>query len=273
MSKLIVLAVLMMSLSVILACSDDDPPTSVAITATSGPTDTLQATPQPTNQIPTPQPTSTPSSSATPTATDTALPTATVTPEGHNSNRAQAIGPLKVDEPEAFLSELSGGERSCLSDNGISHQELTRFAGSAPRGSPETNAAIIDCLHDATVLRLFLISLVGLSEPFSPETSVCIEEGLVPLDLRRILASTDARDASVNSLALGMVALNVSVACMNDDEWDNYAPRLGLPPDFREGAACLFEELGGPEKLAEAMQEASLGEPEDLARALEACGE
>ena len=48
---------------------------------------------------------------------------------------------------------------------------------------------------------------------------------------------------------------------------------MGLPPDFREAAACLFEELGGPEKLAEAMQEASLGEPETLVSALEACGE
>lgn len=59
---------------------------------------------------------------------------------------------------------------------------------------------------------------------------------------------------------------------MNDDEWATYAPRLGMPPEFREGAACLFEELGGSVKLAEAMQAGSLGEaPEELTKAFETC--
>ena len=102
---------------------------------------------------------------------------------------------------------------------------------------------------------------------------MCIEEGLVPLDLRRILAPTEAGGTPVNSLAPGMAALNVSVVCMNDDEWETYAPRLGMQPEDREGAACLFEELGGPAKLAEAMQASSSGEmPENFIRALEACG-
>ena len=70
-----------------------------------------------------------------------------------------------------------------------------------------------------------------------------------------------------------MVALNVSVVCMNDDEWDTYAPRLGMQPEDREIGACLFEELGGPAKLAEAMQEASYGDPpEAFLRAAETCG-
>ena len=263
MSKLIVLAVLMLSLSGTLACSDDDPPTALPPTATSSPTSTLPATPQAT---------STPLPSAIPTATATIVPTATAIPEGNDSSPAQAIVPLRADDPEKFLSELSGSERSCLSDNDIGQQELSQFAGSGPGGSPETSAAIIDCLQDETVLRLFLTSLVGLTEPFSPETSMCIEDGLASLDLRGLLAPADARDAPVNSLALGMTALNFSVVCMNDDEWDVYAPRLGLPPDFREGAACLFEELGGPAELAEAMRASSLGEPEDLVRALAACG-
>ncbi len=146
------------------------------------------------------------------------------------------------------------------------------MTGLSPGGSPQTTATIINCLQDETILRLFLTSLVGLTEPFSPVTSMCIEEGLVLLDLRQLLAPAETRDAPVNSLALGMVALNVSVVCMDDDEWDIYASRLGMQPRDREGAACLFEELGGPAKVVEAMQEASLGEvPEELAEAFETC--
>ncbi len=274
MSKLIVSAVLLILLSVILACSDEDASTAVSPTATSSPTVTPQATPQQTTSAPTPQatPTRPPIATSTATAAATATPTPTSTREGQDSSRAQAIAPLKVDDLEAFLSQLFPVEQTCLSDNDIGHQELTQMTGLSPGGSPEATATIIGCLRDQTILRLFLTSLVGLSEPLSPETSMCIEEGLVPLDLRRLLAPADAGHAPVNSLALGMAALNVSVVCMNDEEWAAYAPRLGMQPEDREGAACLFEELGGPAKLVEAMQSASLGEvPEELAKAFETC--
>ena len=229
----------MMTLGVILACSDDDPSTA-----------------------------STPMA----TATATAVPTPLATPETRDSSRAQAIAPLRVDNPQQFLSELSAAEQGCLSDNDIGHRELMQMAGLSPGGSPENTAAIVGCLQDETILRLFLTSLVGLTEPFSPETSACIEEGLAPLDVRRLLVPSGAEDDPSNSLALGMIALNASVVCMNDGEWATYAPRLALRPEDRETSACLFEELGGPAKLVEAMRAASLGEPERFVSALETCG-
>ena len=183
------------------------------------------------------------------------------------------LHPVAIDDPEAFLSGLSPREQSCLGDKNIGPQELLQMTGRSPGGSPEAAADIVNCLQDDTVLRLFLTTLVGQVEPFSGETSSCIREGFVSFDLRGLMAPAVAGSTPENSLALGMVALNVSVVCMNDDEWDTYAPRLGLPPDFREGATCLFEELGGPAKLAEAMQASSLGEPEALAGALAACGD
>ena len=269
MSKLIVLVVVLASISVILACSDDEASTTVSSTATSIPTNTPQATPQPATPVPPPQ--ATPTRPPAPTPTATLAPTST--PVGQDSSRAQAIAPLKVDDLQESLSQLSPVEQTCLSDNDVGHQELMQMTGLSPGGLPQTAATIIECLRDETILRLFLTSLVGLSEPFSPQTSTCVEEGLVPLDLRRLLAPAEAGDAPVNSLALGMVALNVSVVCMNDDEWEIYAPRLGMQPEDREGAACLFEELGGPAKLTETMQEAGLGEPpEELVRAVAACG-
>ena len=183
------------------------------------------------------------------------------------------LHPVAVDDPQAFLSGLSPREQSCLGDNDIGPQELLQMTGRAPGGSPETSADIVNCLQDDTVLRLFLTSLVGQVEPFSEETSSCIREGFVPIDLRGLLAPAIVGGAPANSLALSMAALNVSVVCMNDEEWATYAPRLGMQPEDREGAACLFEELGGPAQVVEAMQSASLGEaPEELTEAFETCG-
>ena len=183
------------------------------------------------------------------------------------------LHPVAVDDPQAFLAELSPREQSCLDDKGIGPQELLQMTGRSPGGSPKTATDIVNCLRDDTVLRLFLTTLVGQVEPFSQETSSCIREGFVPIDLRGLLAPAVAGFTPENSLALGMTALNVSVVCMNEDEWETYAPRLGMQPEDREGAACLFEELGGPAKLVEAMRDASFGEPsEAFLRAAENCG-
>lgn len=275
MSKLVALAVLVMSLSVILACSDDDHPTAVA------PTDTLQGTPQLTTPIPTPLATSTRLPVATVTATATKRPTATATPQEGGPQRdtedrglpPDDLSPVDVGNPHAFISELSQQEQSCLRDKDIGPPDIAQMAGQSPGGSPETTAAIINCLQDETVLRLFLTTLVGQVEPFAPETSACIREGFVPLDLRGLVTPAVAGKAPANSLMLGMAALNVSMACMNDDEWAAYAPRLGVQPEDRRGATCLFEELGGPAEMVEAMREASLGEaPERLVEAFETCG-
>ena len=183
------------------------------------------------------------------------------------------LHPVAVDDPQAFLSGLSPREQSCLGDKGIGPQELLQMTGRSPGGSPETAADIVNCLQDDTVLRLFLTTLVGQVEPFSAETSTCIREGFVPIDLRGLLAPAVAGFTPANSLALSMAALNVSVVCMNEEEWETYAPRLGMQPEDREVGACLFEELGGPAQLVEAMQDASFGEPpEAFLRAAETCG-
>ena len=183
------------------------------------------------------------------------------------------LHPVAVDDPEGFIIGLSSGEQSCLDDKGIGPQELSQMTGRSPGGSPATAADIVNCLQDDTVLRLFLTTLVGQVEPFSQETSTCIREGFVLIDLRGLLAPALAGFTPANSLALSMAALNVSVVCMNEEEWETYAPRLGMQPEDREVGACLFEELGGPAKLVEAMRDASFGEPpEAFLRAAETCG-
>ena len=183
------------------------------------------------------------------------------------------LHPVAIDDPQDFLSGLSPREQSCLGDKGIGPQDLLQMTGRSPGGSPETAADIVNCLQDDTVLRLFLTTLVGQVDPFSQETSTCIREGFVPIDLRGLLAPAVAGFTPENSLALSMAALNASVVCMNEEEWETYAPRLGMQPEDREVGACLFEELGGPAQLVEAMRDASFGEPpEAFLRAAETCG-
>ena len=263
MPKLILLALALASLSAVLACSDNETAPAAQPTTEAVPTAAPEATVPPT-------------ATAQPTATPQKDGSGDVGGDGSTEGMGlppDILHPVAFDEPQAFLSKLSPGERSCLEDKGIDSEELSQMTGRSPGGSPESTVDIVNCLQDDTVLRVFLTSLVGQVEPFSRETSACIREGFVPIDMRRLLAPAVAGGAPANSLALSMVALNVSVVCMNDDEWAIYAPRLGMEPGDRDAAACLFEELGGPANLAEAMQEASLGEmPEELTRAWKACG-
>ncbi|MYC84101.1 MAG: PQQ-binding-like beta-propeller repeat protein [Acidimicrobiia bacterium] len=221
---------------------------------------------------------STSSTSAAPSSTTTAAAAGlTAVPGGGSRAASRAIAPLRLDGPDdvsGFLSEMSDDERSCLEENGIGPGELSLVSGDAPGAeASERTALVIGCLQEETLLRLFLTSLVGLTDPLTPETSACVREALVSIDLHRLLSPPAAQSADpVNSLGLGMAALNVSVVCMNDEEWGVYAPRLGMRAEDRESLVCLLERLGGPEALVEAMLQASRGEPpEALGEWLEAC--
>ena len=183
------------------------------------------------------------------------------------------LRPVELSNPQQFFADLSHGERSCLGDKGMGPRELGMLSDPPPGGSLEVTVAIVNCLRDDTVLRLFLTQLVGQVEPFNVETAACIREGFVPLDLRALLAPSVAGQAPANSLALSMAALAVSVSCLSDAEWETYAPRLGMAPGDRAGFACLLDALGGPAALVAAMQGASLGEtPSEFIRASQTCG-
>lgn len=192
-----------------------------------------------------------------------------------------SLAPADVGDPQVFLSGLSPEERSCLSDGGIGPRELQAMAAPAPGNSGETTLAIINCLHDETVLRLFLTRLIGQVEPLSPETSMCIREGFASLDYRGVFAILMALmagkfPADPTSLSGAELTIEtsdgVAAVCLNDAEWETYAPRLGMSPGDREVAACLFEQLGGPAELVEAMRATGRGEtPEELIRAAETC--
>lgn len=186
---------------------------------------------------------------------------------------ADTLSPIGVSGPEAFLSELSDQERSCIGEQGIGPLEIGHLTSGDASGSPETDLAIVNCLRDDTVLRLFLTTLVGQTEPLSAETSTCIREGFVPLDLRGMIAPGNAMGVPADAMVMSMAALGVSVACMNDAEWERHSSRLGMAPQDREGFACLMAELGGPGEVVAALRDASYDQPTPaFISAAETCG-
>ena len=74
------------------------------------------------------------------------------------------------------------------------------------------------------------------------------------------------------AMAGSMAALSVTVACLNDEEWEETAPSLGMSLDERVGMQCLLAALGGPGPMAAAMTEAQEGEFAELASAGAKCG-
>ena len=85
------------------------------------------------------------------------------------------------------------------------------------------------------------------------ETSDCALAGLDLIDPRATmtagLVGSDPAKAAFGSMA----ALHVSIACLNDEEWEKAASAAGLSDQDRAGGQCLMAELGGPRKYAEAL--------------------
>ena len=96
---------------------------------------------------------------------------------------------------------------------------------------------------------------------FSPETSGCVLAGLEVIDPRAVMTAGLEGDPET-AMAGSMAAFTVSVACLNDEEWEAAAPRLGMEPEDREGMVCIMAALGGPAEMAKAMTEAM--EAEDV---------
>ena len=74
------------------------------------------------------------------------------------------------------------------------------------------------------------------------------------------------------AMAGSMAALSVTIACLNDQEWEATASQVGMGPSEREGMRCLLAQLSGPGKMAEAMIAAGEGDFTDLSKAGAECG-
>ena len=71
--------------------------------------------------------------------------------------------PFDMNSPEAFMSQLSKDEQSCISETGDPRHLLMLMSGPGP-GSPQDvqdAQESVRCLGEETLLRLFLTGLIG----------------------------------------------------------------------------------------------------------------
>ena len=184
---------------------------------------------------------------------------------------SEGIAPLSLEDPQAFMSELSGAEMSCLSEN-VDPQRLMALVGSPDLATPDETAELMQCLEDDTLLRLFLTGLIGETGSLSEETSMCVRAGFEDIDLRSVMlaSSTGAEDGAA-AMMTGMVGMFLTLSCLNEEEWQSAAPALGMGPDDRESLQCVLEELGGPEGFAASL-DPDAGPPVALLSAAMSCG-
>ena len=250
--------VLLLMVVALLACAGPEPT----------PVPTSTPTPEPTpTPIPDPTPTSTPAPTATPEPTPTSEPEAMAPQKPESSG---AIAPLRMDDPQAFLSELSSAEQSCVSEN-VAPDRMQALLSSPDLVTPEENAALVQCLEDETITRLFLTGLIGGIGPLSDDTSACIRTGFSALDIRSTMLAA-AGDAGEEAAMMGsMAAFLLTLSCLNEEEWQTAAPSLGMNPDDRKGLECVMQELGGPEGVAASLQPADGGPPMAFFAAAQKC--
>ena len=163
------------------------------------------------------------------------------------------IALLDLADAAAFMSELSPTEQSCVSTN-VDPEQLPLILGDDPETAPAQADALIQCLEDEILLRLFISRLIQLADPLSAETSACILGGMEGVDLRPVMSPGDAGDEQA-ALVSYTSAYVTSLSCLSDAEWETAS--AGLAPEDagqRASAQCVMERLGGPEGLNATLQ-------------------
>ena len=264
MQRLLLLATitLLVALATLTACSDTTPATEEVPTPTQVSSETAApaSTDAPVStQAPTERPTA--ATRATPASPPTPEPTTTPAPPG-------VLAPLRLQDSGAMLSELADTELECIGDD---PEKLARSLAGPGQASREEQAKFIGCLEDETIARLFLAGFVPGPGPLSQETSDCVRAGFAVIDPRTVMTAGMEGDPG-RAMAGSMTALSVTIACLNDEEWDAAASMMGMRPEEREGMRCLLDQLGGPGQMAEAMKAAGEGDFTGLAQAGADCG-
>ncbi len=146
---------------------------------------------------------------------------------------------------------------------------MALLGGAPDLVSPEETTALIQCLEDETLLRLFLTGLIGQTGPLSAESSVCVRSGFAHFDLRSVMLATPV-ESDAAAMAGSMAGFLLTLSCLNDEEWQAVGPSLGMGADDRDGLQCVLAELGGPEGLAAALQPGA-GPPTAFSKASATC--
>ena len=156
-----------------------------------------------------------------------------------------------LDDPEAVAAELSNQELACLAGVADVARLLTIF-NDPGTATAEEQVELVNCLQDETLTRMFLTGLIQDMGALNTETSACVRAGFREIDLRSVMLAGLQGDPGT-AMSGGMAALFLTMACLNQEEWNAAAPTMDMEPNDREGMQCLLAEMGGPQGMAAAL--------------------
>ena len=163
-------------------------------------------------------------------------------------------GPTGADA-ETFASELSESELACLAGT-ADIGRLSRIFSGLDEPPPEELTEIMGCLQEETLLRMFLSGVVQDPAPLSMETSACIRTGFEGIDLRSAMLAAMVGNGPNDMMVAGVF---VTLACLNDEEWETVATVMGVDLGARANMQCLLEEIGGTEGMTAALEAGAEG--------------
>ncbi len=129
---------------------------------------------------------------------------------------------------------------------------------------------IIGCLEDETVARIFFADIAEGVATLSLETSTCVRAAFKVIDPRSLMLAK-VEGFPEDTLNSATTLHFVTMACLNDAEWETAAEWLREESELREVMQCLMEKLGGPGEMATAMTKEDEGAQEALTEAAEDC--
>ena len=157
------------------------------------------------------------------------------------------------------MSVLSPDELSCILQN-ADPQVLQKLLSAPDTATPEEAEGFITCLENEALLTFFLVPFTSQIGALSEETSACLRGGFEGIDLRALMLGSFAAPEDEAAMISGMTGFIVTLACLNEEEWELASPALELGPYNPEGLQCVLDKLGGPEGLA-AMASPDAGPP------------
>ena len=190
---------------------------TAATTACSDPTPTSDTVVNTTAPAPTEATAPTAAPAATPTEPPAKVATATPAP---TQPPPDVIAPLSLQDAQAVASALSAEELVCIGGD----PAKLAWSPAGPGSSPEEQAELIKCLDDETVARVFLAGFVPDSGPLSLDTSTCIRDAFNEIDPRAVMTAGAEGDPAA-AMAGTMTTFIVTLACLNQEEWETTAPQ------------------------------------------------
>ena len=169
------------------------------------------------------------------------------------------------------MSELSGDEQSCLSENG-DPQQLLMLMNSPDLASPEERDALAGCLENEILLKIFLKKFTDQAGPMSSYTSACVGTGFQNLDLPAMMLTDPEGPDEEAGVVQVMAGIIIVLACLDEPEWQTASQTLDLPPDEREALQCTMNLLGGPEGIVASMESKEGEQPTAFFNAATECG-